>query len=186
VQEQTRAGVVREPGAIYALGVEHLDALVMEERPDVVKVFNLLQEIGELVERQGLQQPHLISIGERAEEIARAFRERQITTQQALEALLTGPVQEIREAEQARCQSDMDPETFAVFWLLHRGDVKDAPEVARHLMDACLRYPHWMSSEDQERKLRIEMTRILLGGGLLAEKAPALVDRLLRTLRREG
>ena len=186
VQEQTQAGIVREPGAIYALGSEHLDTLVKEERPDVVKVFNLLQEISELVERQGMQQPHLISIGERAEEIARSFRERQITTQQALEALLTGPVQEIREAEQARCQSDMDPETFAVFWLLHREDVKDAPEVARQLMDACLRYPHWMNSEDQERKLRIGMTKILLDFGFSPEKTPALVERLLRTLRREG
>ncbi|MCS7283484.1 MAG: type I restriction endonuclease subunit R [Anaerolineae bacterium] len=186
VQKWTQAGIVREPSALYIVGVERLDLLAAEERPDIVKVFNLLREIAALVERHGQQQPYLISIGERAEAIAQAFRERQMTTQQTLEALLTGPVREIQEAEEARRQSDLDPETFAIFWLLHREGVKNAREVAGQLVSICTRYPHWMTSEEQERELRIEATGILLKGGLPLDQAPDLVDRLLRMLRREG
>jgi len=103
------------------------------------------------VERQGGQQPDLLSIGERAEEIARAFRERQITTQQTLQALLEGPVREMREAEAARRS----------------------------------RYPHRAASEAQEWELRRRMTGILLQSGLDPERAPGVVERLLRLLRRE-
>ncbi len=185
VQEQTRLAAVREPGAVYVLGVEHLDALAAEERPDIIKVFNLLREIQELVERQGGQQPYLLSIGERAEEIARAFRERQITTQQTLQALLEGPVREIREAEAARRQSDLDPESFAVFWLLSREGVRDARQVTWQIADTRSRYPHWATSEAQERELRRRMTGVLLQSGLDPERAPGVVERLLRLLRRE-
>jgi type I restriction enzyme R subunit len=185
VQEQTRLETVREPGAVYLLGVEHLDALAAEERPDIIKVFNLLKEIQDIVERQGEQQPYLLSIGERAEEIARAFRERQSTTQQTLQMLLEGPVREIREAEAARRQSDLDPESFAVFWLLSREGVRDARQVAWQMADARSRYPHWATSEAQERELRRRMTGILLQSGLDPERAPGVVERLLRLLRRE-
>jgi type I restriction enzyme R subunit len=184
-QEQTRLETVREPGAVYLLGVEHLDALAAEERPDIIKVFNLLKEIQDIVERQGEQQPYLLSIGERAEEIARAFRERQSTTQQTLQMLLEGPVREIREAEAARRQSDLDPESFAVFWLLSREGVRDARQVAWQMADARSRYPHWATSEAQERELRRRMTGILLQSGLDPERAPGVVERLLRLLRRE-
>jgi len=185
VQEQTRLETVREPAAVYVLGVERLDALAAEERPDIVRVFNLLREIQDLVEREGGQQPYLLSIGERAEEIARAFRERQITTQQTLQALLEGPVREIGEAEAARRQSDLDPESFAVFWLLSREGVGNARRVAGEIADVRNQHPHWATSEGQERELRRRMTGILLQSGLDPERAPGVVERLLRLLRRE-
>jgi type I restriction enzyme R subunit len=185
VQERTRLETVREPGAVYVLGVERLDALAAEEHPDIIKVFNLLKEIQDVVERQGEQQPYLLSIGERAEEIARAFRERQRTTQQTLQALLEGPVQEMREAEAARRQSDLDPESFAVFWLLSREGVEDARHVAGQIADARKQHPHWATSEARERELRCRMTGILLQSGLDAEKVTDVVERLLRLFRRE-
>jgi hypothetical protein len=78
-----------------------------------------------------------------------------------------------------------DPQSFAVFWLLSREGVRDARQVAWQMADARSRYPHWATSEAQERELRRRMTGILLQSGLDPERAPGVVERLLRLLRRE-
>jgi len=78
VQKHTAADTVQEPKETYEIGVGALLALVKEEKPDTVKVFNLLRELHRLVKDKGKEQPHLIPIGERAEAIRRAFEERQL------------------------------------------------------------------------------------------------------------
>lgn len=162
-----------------------LDALTREDRPDIIKVFNLLKTIRDLVEREGQQQLYLLSIGEMAEQIARAFQERQLTTQQTLQQLIEGPIREIQQAEQTRRQVDLDPESFAVFWMLQREGITGAQDVALNIAGALRAHPHWMTTSQQERDLRREVSRTLLQAGAKVEQVSGLVERLLRMLRRE-
>ena len=68
------------PGAIYELGPAQLAALKASDVADDVKVLNLRKVLAATVARDGLSQPFLLSIGERAEALALAYEDRQLTT----------------------------------------------------------------------------------------------------------
>ncbi|MCL6649855.1 MAG: HsdR family type I site-specific deoxyribonuclease, partial [Chloroflexi bacterium] len=182
VQEHTRGSVVREPPAIYGIGVETLQRLAQEDAPDVVKVFNLLKAIRQIVEAKGAEQPYLIPIGERAEAIVRAFEERQVTTQEALRQLVEGPVRELQQAEEARNSMDLPPEAFAIYWLLDREGVAESEAAAREIAAALDRHPHWRTSEQQEREARKAIYKALLGAGV--PDPVSFAEGLLNVLRR--
>ncbi|MGQ9573602.1 MAG: type I restriction endonuclease subunit R, partial [Dehalococcoidia bacterium] len=161
VQQQTWTSAIREVGPGYVLNEQALDQIADQHESDTVKVFNLIKALQTLVEQQSGQSPYLISIGERAEQIAQAFQERQLTTQQALEQLQQ-LVAEYKAAEQARQKTDLSKEGFAVYWLLNREGVSRAETVAREVMEAFKQYPHWRHSSKQERQVRIAITKALV------------------------
>ncbi|MHB1006081.1 MAG: type I restriction endonuclease subunit R [Chloroflexota bacterium] len=181
VQQYTRTGDLLPPQKVWELNADTLEQIANSEQPDTVKVFNLLKALHDLVEQQGKLSPYLISIGERAQQIAEAFKERQKATEEALrelEALL----REFREAEESRSEKDLSPEAFAVFWMLKRDGVPKAEEVGRELGSAFEHHPHWQTSADQEREVRIATYKALIDAGV--EKMAEVADRLLSVLRR--
>lgn len=184
VQKHTEGSLIREPQEVYRIEADALQRLAAEEAPDVVKVFNLLKAIRQIVEQQGSEQPYLISIGERAEAIVRAFEERQITTQEALRQLVEGPVQEYQQAEAARKASDLSPEAFAVYWLLNQQGVVNSESAARQVAAVLEQYPHWRVSEQHEREARKGIYKMLLNAGV-RDPVP-VVNRLLYALRRSS
>ena len=183
VQAHTHAAAVREPSAIYAIDQQELRRLALDraDAPDVVKVFNLVKAIRQIVAAEASQQPYLIPIGERAEAIVRAFEARQLTTQETLQQLLEGPVQEFVDAAQARWQTKFSVEAFTIYWLLKRAAVADSEGVACRIAEAMREHPYWRSSKDQERELRKEMTKQLFQAGVRAPKQ--IIDQILTLLR---
>jgi len=186
VQEYTHGSVVREPQEFYDINVETLDRLVQEDVPEVIKVFNLIKAIRQIVKTQAAEQSYLIPIGERVEAIVREYEERQLTTQEALHQLVEGPVRELQEAEENRKTTNLSPEEFAIFWLLKREKVAESEEAARQIATALARYPHWQTSDQHEREVRKEIYKALLNTGAKvdAEALPSLVNQLLKILRR--
>jgi len=181
VMEHTHTSVVRDGKAIYELGPQALERLAAERRPDTVKVFNLLKALRDLVAEKSGQAPYLIPIGERAEQIARAFEEGQVTTRETLNQL--GELaREYREAEQAREETDLSPEGFAVLWLLKRRRVPNAEAAAREAAGAFARFPHWRRSGAQERDLRIALYTVLLHAGV--EREGEVLEQMMDMLRR--
>ncbi|MBC7358369.1 MAG: HsdR family type I site-specific deoxyribonuclease [Desulfacinum sp.] len=184
VQKHTATGAIQEPQATYEIGVGALLALLKQQKPDTVKVFNLLKELHRLVEAKGKEQPHLIPIGERAEAIRQAFEERQLSSQQAL-AELDKLVQQLREAETERRQSELSPEAFAVAWWLRvqKGlDSEKAEALAISVEPAFKEFPHWAVSETQERGLRRRLYRELIQADV--KDLVAWTDEMLKLLRR--
>jgi type I restriction enzyme, R subunit len=117
VQEHTQAGLIREVVAIYEITPQTRDQLAESPQPDTVKVFNLLKGIVHKVEEGAIMAPYLLSIGERAEAIAATFKQRQLSTQEALRQL-ADLVHEINEAEREQAERGISGAPFAVFWLL--------------------------------------------------------------------
>ncbi len=183
VQRHTQTTNVAEAGAVYEIGSRTLLALLAQEKPDTVKVFNLLKEFYRLVDEKGRQAPHLIPIGERAEEIRRRFEERLISTQQALKEL-EELVASLRQAEAEREKSPLSPEAFAVEWWLRTRQVE--PERARSMageMEAAFReYPHWSSSASHERELRKHLYKVLINHQV--ETVVEWAEQMLSLLRR--
>ncbi len=184
VQKHTDTNALHGPGATYEIGAQALWALVKEEKPETVKVFNLLKELHQLVDAQSKVQPYLIPIGERAEAIRRAFEERQVNSQQALQELTT-LVGDLQKAQEERGESNLSPEAFAVAWWLrvHKGvDQEKAQRLAATLDPAFQNFPHWGVSAAHERELRKLVYQALIDAGV--QEVVGWTDELLTLLRR--
>jgi len=184
VQKHTVTDVLNEPQGTYEIGVGALLALVEEEKPDTVKVFNLLKELHRLVAAKGKEGPHLIPIGERAEAVRRAFEERQLNSQQALQEL-TRLVRDLQEAQAQRQESELSPEAFAVAWWLRvqKGfNAEQAERLAATLEAPFKKHPHWAVIEAHERELRKQLYRELIAAGV--KDVVAWADEMLTLLRR--
>jgi len=180
VQEHTTTDHVSELGEGYEINAEALSRLAGEEKPETVKVFNLIKAIHRLVADKEHDQPYLIPIGERARAIAEAFEKRQITSRQALEELeqLVG---EYREAVVQREESELSSEGFGVYWLLQREGVAQAQAIAQRAADAFAQYPHWKQTDEQERHVRMALYKGLIEAGV---DNLELVNQLLQVLER--
>jgi type I restriction enzyme R subunit len=183
VQKHTQTSQIREPQATYEIGTEALLALLHEDRPDTVKVFNLLKELNRIVAEQGKTAPHLIPIGERAEEIRRRFEERLISAQDALREL-DAVVRQLQTAQEERRSSPLSPQAFAVEWWLRTQGVEPskAGQTAASLEDALAQFPNWTISEADERELRTRLYKVLLALGV--KEVVPWADRILDLLRR--
>jgi type I restriction enzyme R subunit len=181
VQERTSSSEIREPTDVYVLDEDTLEKIAGGDRPETVKVFNLLKALHEIVKRQANEQPWLISIGDRAEAIAQAFEDRQKTTREAL-AELEDLIQELRDAEDERKETDLSPEAFAVLWYLKKGGIANAEAIVGEVDRAFESHPHWHQSAAQERELRKNLYKALIDVG--ADDVVELANGLLRMLKR--
>jgi len=182
VQEHTETYGIVEPSKIHKLDEEALRRIFGKETSDTVKVYNLVRALETLVSQEGRQAPHLIPIGERAEQIARAFEERLITVQQAL-SNLEKLIAEYGEAVRNRKDSDLSVEGFGVYWLLKSEDLKEAGQVAQELESTFRGHPHWKMSAAQEREVRTAMYRALLGR-VPKENVVEIADRIITVLKK--
>jgi type I restriction enzyme R subunit len=183
VQQHTKSGRIAEPEKFYALTADALAKIAGKSQPDTVKVFNLLKALHDLVDQRGRTEPYLISIGDRAQEIARAFEENQMTTQQALEGL-ERLVADLKEAEKAREKTGLSPEGFAAYYLLKQDGVAEAHKVAQQVSEAFGQYPHWQTSERQEQEVRVKLYKALMDAGV--EKVVDGATKLMKLLRRSA
>jgi type I restriction enzyme R subunit len=182
VQEHTETGAIEDPTKFHALNAGALDAIAKSQTSDTVKVFNLLKALANLVRDRSDENPYLISIGDRAEGIAQAFELRQMTTQQALDAL-QALVKDVGEAEKDRDATSLSPEGFAVFYILKNEGLRKPLDVAAAVEGAFQRHPHWQHSDRQAQELRRALYRALIDAGV--EDVVELVQRVMRVLRRE-
>ncbi len=140
-----------------------------------------MKAIHDIVERDARQEPYLISIGDKAEQIAQAFEARQQTSQQAL-AGLEGLRAELRQAQQRRVEMELSPEAFAVYWILHQDGIAQAQEVAQAAAASFEEYPHWQTSSHQEQAVRKSLYKALITAGI--EGVVEVAQRLMKMLRR--
>lgn len=181
VEAKTHTGEIRDPREVYILDEGVIGVLADPDKPDTVKVFNLLKVLEQQVRRRSNEAPYLVPIGERAEQIAQAFEAQQLSTQEALDEL-TSLLNEARDADQSREQSDFSVEGFSVFWLLKRIGVANAEPIARSLETVFAEHPYWRESPAQGRDVRRGLYKALIDAKV--EKVPDVVGYLLSVLRR--
>ena len=182
VQKKTTLYGLEPHRTIYELNDKAIDDLTTGDAPDTVKVVNLVKTMHDLVVREKATKPYLLSIGERADAIAAAFRDRQISTQEALEQL-TLLAKETKQAEQAQESTGLDPEAFAVLWFLRgKGFTDDkAQTIAVAASNAFTQYPQWRNRADQERQLRLKLhAAILKANGSKQDHVSEILDSLRR------
>lgn len=184
VQDHTQTGAVHEPTPVKKLDAATLEKIAKSDQPDTVKIFNLLTALHNLVHGNFHHEPYLINIGDRAEEIARAFEQRQKTTQETL-AALDDLIKDIRQAQEKRKQTDLSPEGFAVMWYLQSHKVSKAEQVARRAAKAFEEHPHWQVSSHQEQEVRKSIYKALIDAGVdgVVDLAKSMMKMLRRSAR---
>jgi type I restriction enzyme R subunit len=175
VRRRTESGVIQDALEVYEIDERLLERIAAGDEPDTVKVFNYLKSIQEMVARKGVEAPYLVSIGERAEAVIRAYQERQATTQQAL-AQLEEIIREINAAETDRARMDLPGAAFAVYWTLHREGLPGAHAAARKMATVFAQHPHWQVSDKQGRAVRTELYKALLESQVPAEPGRPVRD----------
>jgi len=175
LREQTATYSVELPGAIHELGPRELAALKASDASDTAKVLNL---------RKVLAKPFLRSIGERAEEIAKAYEERQLTTQAAL-AAFEELAQEYLDAEAERERLGLEPNAFAIHVTLKRRCPGVEPAKAAEIDRLFAQYPEYVWNETRRNALRTAIYKALkaLHPVLPVEEIVAVTDEFLRLQR---
>jgi type I restriction enzyme, R subunit len=181
VQEHTDTGIIQTPSKIHRLDSDTLEQISASDKPATVKVFNLLKAIHDIVERDARQEPYLISIGDKAEQIAQAFEARQQTSQQVLDGLEKLRA-ELRQAQQRRAEMELSPEAFAVYWVLHQDGIAQAQDVAQAAAAAFEEHPHWQTSSHQEQSVRKSLYKALITAGI--DGVVDVAQHLMKMLRR--
>ena len=181
VQEHTESSDIQAPEKLHKLDAETLEKIAGSDKPDTVKIFNLLNALHQYVAGNARIEPYLISIGDKAEQIARAFEQRQQTTKETLEAL-ERLVREMRQAQKQRADVDLSPEAFAVYWYLQKEGVEKADEVARNVASAFEQHPHWQTSAHQEKEVRVSLYKAFISAGI--DGVVDFAKNVMRMLRR--
>jgi type I restriction enzyme R subunit len=182
VREHTINSYIAGGGRVHKLTSRGIDDVVTGQSPDSVKVINLLKTLHEAAEKDRALNPYLISIGERADTIAAAFRDRQMTTEETLKAA-EKLAREAVDAEAAQKGSGLGQEAFAVRWFLRGKGVQDqsAEDIARAAGIAFRQYPLWRVRSDEERAVRTKLYAALIHAGVDSD---GYVEDILHSLRR--
>jgi len=165
VQEFTKSGPIKPALEVYEINEETLRKIEESKASDTEKIFNLLKGISKTVITGVDESPYLISIGEKAEEIAKLFKERQLTTQKALEELRK-IVEDISQARREQTEKNLPVEVFATMWLFKKEGIANAEENAKQMKGAFEQYPHWKTSEAHQREITKQFYKILVKSGI--------------------
>ncbi len=183
VQEHTHAGEIRAVVSVYEVNPQALEKIARSSKSDTVKIFNLLKSIGQKVLGEAVKAPYLFTIGERAEAIAEAFKQRQFSTQEALKHL-EQLIKEINEAEREQAERGISGEPFAALWILKQEGITiaEAEKVAGEMVGILKEYPHWHRSDKQARQIRRRLYSMLEQGKI--ENIPETVEKIMSVIQR--
>lgn len=147
---------------------------------DNTKVINLIKSIEKIADENS-DDPFLIGIKERAEAVEENYESRQLSTQEALEAIRKLYEEDIkRRKEQA--EKGFDDLTFFIYKKMLENEINNAEEITKEIKGEFVNHPNWKSSEKELRELRQAVYFALLAEEDDIDKAANLIDELFNHL----
>lgn len=179
VREQIQSSPVSLGKDIYHIDEKGISTIKDKIQPDEVRVINLIKSIIKKAEENS-NDPVLISVKERAEDIMDSFSSRQITTQEALKQLL-----ELHDGEKQRSEEQKKEGISSVAWFIR--DVLTQEKIADKEMVADLeeiirQYPEFAKSEKLTRDLRNNLYDRLEAISLTPTESKNIIDKIIETL----
>lgn len=185
VHQHTVAGRIENPLERVPLDENALDQLAAGNRPEIVKVFNLVKTIEVEVSINLAAEPYLASIGEMAQAVLERFEQRQIDTKEALQQLRE-LCREIIRARKASKQEGLGRLAFSVFWELQRLGFQEPKKAALEVDKVFQEFPHWRTSSAQQRDARTRLYGVMLTAGLEADEVKSVVDQIFKIGEQAG
>lgn len=189
VQEHTDSGAIKGGIELYEIDENTLILIEDSGKSDKENVINLIRSLEQAVEKEKEKNPVLVSIGEKAEQISQAFKGRQDSTQKTLKELKK-LLEEFKEARKAKKNTGFSDDVFVAFWVLRKKELSNTADIARNMEPVFEEYKHYKQSEDQERKVKQLMTKLLLQetsrDELPAKEIVEMVGYTLKVLKKEN
>jgi type I restriction enzyme R subunit len=168
---------------VYEINRDIARVIEADDVTERVKVANLHRSLVIHIERNRAQQPYLISLSEKVEEVLLRLRDRQISVQAALEQL-TGLAEQAHAAREEQEASGLPGNSFALFWVLRAQGVNNAEALTEQIHSLLSDNAAWPYNPEIERRVRLQLYKLLAGPqGGDAEALKETVDNLLKMHR---
>lgn len=181
VQEHIQSSPIKLGTELIKLDEKGIEIIKEKNQPDEVKIINLIKSIQKLAEEKA-NDPVLISVKERAEDIMDAYSSRQMTTREALKQLL-----ELADGESKRNEEQQKEGISSVAWfirdVLSKEKIVDTQAV-KDLEAIIKEYPEFAKSEKLTRDLRNDLYNRLESLGLSLTEQKKITDQIIETLVR--
>jgi len=183
VQEYTKISKIKSALEIFEINPDTLRKIEESKTSDTEKVFNLVKSIQKAISDNIDRAPYLISIGEKAELIAKLFKERQKNTQETLEELKK-IIAEINSARREQEETKMPAEIFSILWMLKKGGIDKPEDKANQMLGVLQKFPHWKRSEKHEREVKQKLFGVLLQSGIKdIERITTIGKNIMRVIK---
>lgn len=182
VQKNTHTDKIAATLMPYTIDEALLGKLEQSETSDTEKVFNLIKSIKTFINDHKDESPYLVSIGQKAEDIAKRFMESQEETQHTLEELKT-VVAEINEGRRQQKELEMSKEGFAAYWVLNRERVREAKHKAKQIETVFADHPYWKTNDHQAREVKKEIYLTLIDDFESTSEIKDITDDIFLALR---
>ncbi|MCS7204060.1 MAG: type I restriction endonuclease subunit R [Leptospiraceae bacterium] len=184
LRKNVKQSEIKDALEVYEINEHTIKILEEKNISEQEKVFNLSKSIAVHIQKEGHNFPYLLSIGERAEKIMSQFRNKQITTKEALSELKK-ILDEINHSRQEQIAKGMKKDEFTIYWILKQEQVETPKENARECQIIMDQYPYWKSNQAQEREIKKRILA-LLDKIVEPERASAILEKIIDTLKEEG
>ena len=180
VQENIGVYSIDAPSEWIKIDAETVEVIKKTKGGDGAKVINLVKSIEKIADENS-DDPFLLAMAERARAVQEQFEQRQRTTGEALEELLSEVAKnETRKKEQQA--KGLDGFTFFVYRTLLDAGVEQAEEASSKIKAAFLEFPNWKRSEAALRELRNKVTFAIFAKIDDTNKVATIVDDLFTLL----
>ncbi len=145
---------------IYEINKDIANLIRTDNLSDRVKISNLRRSLVIYIERNKRNQPYLISISEKIEEIIKQLEEKQTSVQLALDDLINLS-EEICKTEDKQQKSGLGKEEYSIYWILKKHKVDKPEEMAIQINKELEENREWFYNRKIEQTLRKELYKLL-------------------------
>ena len=164
VRENTSIGEFKPPRSTYSINDETLSKIKVDHKTDRERILSMINSILNEVNHNLLQQPYLISIGERAEKIAQMYGQGQESSENTAKELKS-IICEMNKASKEQNSLKMSSDIFSMYWFLKNKGIKDSEKIATEMASVFIKYSKWRTNSRQERDIRLELNKALASHG---------------------
>jgi type I restriction enzyme R subunit len=180
VQEHINTLGIADPLASVVINSDTIEWIKNSKSGPRRRVVNLVKRIEKEAEEHS-GDPFLIAMAERARLVQDKFEQRQTTTSEALDKLLT-ELSRNEERKQQQAEQGFDDLTFFVYRSLLEANINNPEAVCNQIRSAFGNHPNWRTSEAALRELRNQVTFALYAACDQHDQVTPLVDALITTL----
>lgn len=164
----------------FEINEETIQKIKDTQKNDNTRVINLIKSIEKIAEEES-DDPFLIGIKERAEQVEENYEDRQITTQQALDEIRKLFEEDVKRKKE-QSEKGFDGLTFFIYRLLLDKEIKNSDKVTKEIKEEFINHPNWKTSEKELRELRQAIYFALLSEDDDIDKVANFVDELFHHL----
>ena len=165
---QNNTIISRMPGDLntYIINDETINKIRKSKESDREKVFNLLISIKKYIDENKKNSPFLISIGDRANQIAESYNNNIESSEEVLQKLYS-IIKDISNSNKEKSQLGFPKEVFAFYYLIKTAKYPYPEELSNIFLNEIKIYKSWYSNTDQERIIKRELIKNMIAKHVL-------------------